>query len=314
MTIATASPALIPFTARHEGRVHRAYRDAGGVVTIGIGFTDLSKIFAVWWRDHRGHGLRLGDTISDGECDLLLALLIDTEYAPPVAARFAGTGIRQHEFDAATDLCFNCGPGSLKWSWAGALAARSVDAAAAKLKVTAVTAGGRRLSGLVRRRSDEARLMAAGDYGQERQSAAGSPPIESGEQSADDVRAFQAKLAALGLYTGAIDGIAGPATRTAVRVFQGGNGLIVDGIAGPATRATLARVVAARRAGQAAGGTAVTAGVAGGGAELAHDPSALDGTTLLAAGAAALIVAALVLGAFLLWRYRGVILRRRTPA
>ena len=36
--ITTAPPALLLFTARHEGRVHKAYRDCGGLVTIGIGF------------------------------------------------------------------------------------------------------------------------------------------------------------------------------------------------------------------------------------------------------------------------------------
>ncbi len=304
-TITTASPALVPFTTRHEGRVHKAYRDAGGVVTIGIGFTALSKVFARWWQAHHGHKLRMGDTISDAECDLLLGLLLNQEYAPPVAKRFKGTGIQQHEFDAATDVSFNCGPGALKWSWANELAARAIAAAAARLRVTAVTAGGRKLAGLVRRRADEARLLEAGNYGE------GTVSLSS---ASDEVKAFQQQLATLGLYKGAIDGVAGAATRTAVCSFQGANDLVVDGLVGPATRATLARAVAARQAKQAAGGSAATAAAAGGGADLAHDPAALDWHLALSVGAAALIVAAVVLGGFLLWRYRGVILRRRTAA
>ncbi len=305
----TASADLIPFTRAFEGTVHRAYRDAGGVVTIGNGFTNLSKSFSAWWTQHRGHALRMGDAITDAECDLLLGRLLAEEYSPPVAKRFAGTGIRQHEFDAATDMSFNCGPGALQWRWATALAARAVATAAARLRATAVTAGGRRLKGLERRRAAEARLMESGDYGDAGQSGSAATAREA-------IKAYQNQLATLGLYAGAIDGIGGAGTLTdgAVRNFQRDQGLVVDGIVGPATRAALTRAVAAKRAGQAAGGGAATAGAAGGASDLAHDPAALDWHTLLTAGTAALAVAAVVLGAFLLWRYRGVILRRRTAA
>ncbi len=304
--ITTASPALVPFTARHEGRVHKAYRDSGGIITIGIGFTNLSKTFSAWWKANKGHALRMSDTISDAECDLLLGKLLAEEYGPPVAKRFAGTGIAQHEFDAATDVSFNCGPGSLKWSWAALLARRAVVQAGAKLKTTAITAGGRKLAGLVRRRADEARLMEAADYG----APASQPSVSS---SVADVKAYQGQLATLGFYKGTIDGKTGPLTEGAVKNFQRAGDLVVDGLVGPATRAALARAVDAKRAGQAAGGSAATAGAAGGGG-LVHDPAALDWHTLLVAGLAALAVAALVLVGFRLWRYRGVILRRRTAA
>ena len=321
--ITTASPALVSFTAAFEGMVHRAYRDAGGVVTIGNGFTNLSQTFSTWWKQHHGHALRMGDTISDAECDLLLGRLLNEEYAPPVAKRFAGLGLGQNEFDAATDVCFNCGAGSLKWSWAGELAARAVAAAAARLRATAVTAGGRRLKGLERRRAAEARLLESGDYGlhpsRSVADAPSSPLGASGKAPSaattrEEIKTCQAQLAALSLYKGAIDGIADPATLAAVRNFQRAGGLVVDGVVGPATRAALARAVNARRAGQATGGSAVTAGAIGGGSDFAHDPSAFDGSTLLTVGVAALIVAALVLAGFALWRYRGVILGRRTAA
>lgn len=54
-----------------------------------------------------------------------------------------------------------------------------------------------------------------------------------------DVRSIQEALKALGLYTGAIDGIAGPKTKASVRAFQRINGLSQDGIVGPKTIAKL---------------------------------------------------------------------------
>jgi peptidoglycan hydrolase-like protein with peptidoglycan-binding domain len=42
-----------------------------------------------------------------------------------------------------------------------------------------------------------------------------------------------------GLYRGAIDGVQGPKTRQAIRIFQRRRGLAVDGLAGPRTRAAL---------------------------------------------------------------------------
>jgi peptidoglycan hydrolase-like protein with peptidoglycan-binding domain len=56
-----------------------------------------------------------------------------------------------------------------------------------------------------------------------------------------DTAALQTALRATGLYGGSIDGIAGPATRAAVRRLQARRGLVVDGIAGPRTRRALGR-------------------------------------------------------------------------
>jgi peptidoglycan hydrolase-like protein with peptidoglycan-binding domain len=53
---------------------------------------------------------------------------------------------------------------------------------------------------------------------------------------------LQVALHARGYYTGAIDGIAGPATARAIRSFQRKRGLRPDGLAGPSTRAALGRL------------------------------------------------------------------------
>lgn len=55
-----------------EGFRTRAYRDQGGVVTIGYGFTMLSTVFSRWWLAHHDHPLRMGDTITRNEADPVL--------------------------------------------------------------------------------------------------------------------------------------------------------------------------------------------------------------------------------------------------
>ena len=54
-----------------------------------------------------------------------------------------------------------------------------------------------------------------------------------------NVAALQSALTSLDLYTGFVDGVRGPLTRSAVIRFQRRRGLLVDGIAGPQTRRAL---------------------------------------------------------------------------
>ena len=208
----------------------------------------------------------------------------------------------QHRFDAAVDVCFNCGPGALKWQWAKALAAGSVGAAAAKLRVTAITAGGRTLAGLKRRRADEAHLLETGDYGQ-------GAAMPAHATSVEEVKAYQKQLAALGFYEGAIDGSAA-SSDAALRKFQHDNGLSVDGVVGPATRSAIARRLAARRGARGA----VAGGLGSATIAAPPDPAALDWVAMVVFAERAAAVAAFVVLASLLWRFRGLILRRRTPA
>ncbi|HSC93103.1 MAG TPA: peptidoglycan-binding protein [Gaiellaceae bacterium] len=63
-------------------------------------------------------------------------------------------------------------------------------------------------------------------------------PTAAGAGSAS-VAALQVGLRAKGVYDGTIDGIAGPATRSAVRALQRRAGLTVDGVVGPRTRRAL---------------------------------------------------------------------------
>jgi peptidoglycan hydrolase-like protein with peptidoglycan-binding domain len=66
-----------------------------------------------------------------------------------------------------------------------------------------------------------------------------APPAHARVSS--DTAALQVALKALRLYSGAIDGVAGPGTRRAVRRLQRRRHLPVDGVAGPRTRRALGR-------------------------------------------------------------------------
>lgn len=61
-------------------------------------------------------------------------------------------------------------------------------------------------------------------------------PAAAAERVNPQVAGLQVALRAYGLYSGAIDGISGPATRTGIKRFQRRAGLQVDGRVGPATR------------------------------------------------------------------------------
>lgn len=298
-TISTASDQDVAFIGDKEGFVSRTYRDSGGVLTIGFGFTMGSKVFASYWLQTRGHALRMGDTMTRAEGNKLLKALLNEEYGAAVARKVKPTV--QHIFGGATSAAFNMGIGGLDWKWGKALAQGLIKEAAALLRVTAITAGGRRLSGLVKRRAAEAHLIETGEY-------LISPTSTPASQSLDveAVREYQQQLKTLGYYTGDVDGSRGPLTKGAVENFQRANGLKVDGVVGPATRATLIRALEdkLRNASSSGGGLAIGTGSTA----LPIETSPLS--IVLLATAAFIIIA---LG-FWLWSNRGRFTGVRTPA
>lgn len=269
------SEAGVAFIAAHEGIVTRAYRDAAGVWTIGIGHTAAAGAPVP----------KAGMTITRAEAFAILAADLP-KYERRVDAALAA--VQQHVFDGAVSFDFNTGA-IHRASWVAAF--RTGDMAEMRKGLTLWTkAGGRVLRGLERRRAAEADLIADGWYG---------APKEAG----DDIRALQRDLAALGFHRGAIDGIAGPITRAAVRAYQAQHpDLVVDGIAGPATRASIARDLAARRAAETVGG--VVAGTIAAGI-----PAAITGEGIFLALVGVVAVAATIAVGVFVYRYRGEVSR-----
>jgi len=165
------------FIRAHEGFRSNAYRDPVGILTIGIGFTWGSKAFKEWWAKYRpGQTFDAKSSMTMAEAESCLMYLCDREYGAAVVRFLGDQVIDQHVFDAACSMTFNCGPGALKWKWAAAMKAGDMKTAAAHLRVTATTAKGKQLPGLVRRRKEEAALLVSGDYAGVKE-AAGAQPI-----------------------------------------------------------------------------------------------------------------------------------------
>jgi len=302
-----------------EGVVLKAYPDVGGVWTIGVGFTMLSKVFAKYWMETRGHALRRGDTITRAECVKLFPQVFNEEYGAAVTRLIAPD--TQNVYDGTGSVAYNAGTGSLRWKWAQDIAAamkyqnpnarRSfIIDGCRKLLTTAITSGGKVWDGLKRRRAIEALLIRDGVY----PSPAGAGFGSSESSTIEEIKAYQNMLAKLGYYGGMIDGSKGPLTSGAVKNFQRDKGLKVDGIVGPATRATLQRAVEEKLQGQVGTGTAGTVTTGGAAVETANHGGAVSLDIILPVLLyGSLAVAAVFIG-FAIWQNRGRIFRKRTPA
>lgn len=295
-------PNLIPFTGQHEGKVLRAYRCPAGVITIGFGFTWGSKIFRTWWLERHGRKLRLGDTIAEADAFYLLKTIIDAEYALPVIKRAPKATL--HAKAAAIDMLFNCGLGAAKWTWFAALVRDDIKDAARRLKVTATTAKGRRLPGLVRRRAEASTIMEFNRWpawvkaprtSAPKEIAAVMPAWRLGE---DDFKQGVDWLVKLGY-------LAEPArkdmelVRSSVRRFQMDHPqLDNDGVMGRATLDQLQRTIDLK-AKSAKGAAGSVAGAATGAADQAVAVSGY-GDWIIYGSLAVLVIG----GAWLAWRYR----------
>lgn len=304
-----ASARIIQFIGGHEGKVLTYYLDPVHVPTIGYGFTWSSKIFQDWWMAHYGRRLKKGDTMTEAQALEVLKLVVEKEAEPPVQAKFPNAVAWIKE--AATSMVYNAGKGSLAWNWATQIRQGNIKEGCALWRTTATTAKGKKLPGLVRRRQEEADIAEFNKWPAWMGDVSTYVPASQIEAPAthitvEDVKQAQQWLNSLGYNAGAIDGVPGPQTTTAVKMFQQEHGTLkVDGIIGPATLSALQRAVEAKKkigAAVGTGGTITAGGVADSAtnADQAVDaPDWLDG--LLIWGGVAIIVVVVV---YLAWRYK----------
>ena len=299
-------PRLIPWAAGNEGFVSRYYKCPAGAGTIGYGFTWTCKPFRDWWLKKYGRKFGPGDVISKEDALPLLRAAIDRQYGLRIRAKVlkAGTRVTPHAAAAAIDMAFNCGTGSLRWSWFKLLLEGRIREAAARFKVTGVTANGRRLPGLVRRRAEGASIM-AGNIWPDWVKVPRSPVVADiaaalprWQIRAEDFWQGVDWLAALKFLEPAERKDAN-AIRSAILTFQKGHPqLDNDGILGRATLDQLQRVIDLKRQAKGTAG-AGSAGASAGVAGIAAEAPGWGGAIVVCSLAAALIV----LG-FLIWRYR----------
>lgn len=133
----------LQLTEGYEGFRDTAYPDVVGVWTIGYG--------------HTGPDVRPGLTITKEQGDTLLRS--DISAAATCVKSAVTFPITQHQFDALVDFTFNLGRGAfLKSTLLKLVNAGDIPGAANEF-LKWVNAGGRRVEGLVRRRTGERALF-----------------------------------------------------------------------------------------------------------------------------------------------------------
>jgi len=129
-----------------EGLRLLAYKDLGGIVTIGYGTTA---------------GVKMGDTVTKAEAEELLRL--DVQRFVDHIAALVTVPLNQNHIDALAALVYNIGPSAFAQS---TLLKRINDGRhdlAASEFERWVNAGGKRINGLVRRRAAERALYESMD-------------------------------------------------------------------------------------------------------------------------------------------------------
>lgn len=137
------SDAGLALTKQFEGLRLEAYRDSGGVWTIGYG--------------HTGRDVSPGRRVSEFEAEVLLR--VDLRDAIACVNRCVEIPLEQHQFDALVDFCYNAGRGNfMRSSLLGKVNLEDFNGVAVQFGLW-VNVDGKPLPGLVRRRAAEAAMF-----------------------------------------------------------------------------------------------------------------------------------------------------------
>jgi lysozyme len=138
-----ASNGIKDFIKRYEGCKLTSYKDSVGVLTIGYG--------------HTGSDVKAGRTITQAEANNLFDKDI-AAFEGQLNSLLVGTQVNQNQFDALLSFSFNLGIGKLKTSTLfKKVKSNPSDESIGNEFRRWVYAGGKVLSGLVRRRDEEAK-------------------------------------------------------------------------------------------------------------------------------------------------------------
>lgn len=137
----------VGFIKRHEGLALVPYICPGGYATIGY-----------------GHLLKDDSIKSINPNDALEFLYADIDRCESGVSRLITVPLAQHQFDALVSFVFNLGSGALQRSTLRSkLNRKEYDNASSEFNRW-VIAGGKRLSGLIKRRQEESDLFKYGIY------------------------------------------------------------------------------------------------------------------------------------------------------
>jgi len=149
MSNQSLSPSGLDFIARHEGYRDQVYNDSAGYPTIGY-----------------GHLIKPGEDFSGGitqeQASQLLAQ--DTKTAVDAVNSKVTASLSQTQFDAVVDFTYNLGGGALGQS----TLLKNINAGNPVVMENFTDwnhAGGKVVTGLTKRRTDEFNLFTQGDYG-----------------------------------------------------------------------------------------------------------------------------------------------------
>lgn len=279
-----------------EGCPLKAYRDVGGVWTIGAGLTAASGVIRP----------KMGMTITQAEADRLLQAALDQKYIPSVL-KVMGASCKQNVVDGAVSFHYNTGAIS-KASWVAKFKRGDFAGTRVALRLWRKTKG-HIVKGLERRREIEADMIILAKYPPEISAPKPTDTLYNYARvvlplSASDIVAIQNDFERLGYAVKAGNNF----HRDAIEKFQRDNNLKIDGIIGKATLATLQRQVDARKKTKVGATAAFATAAAGtGDATLAG----IDSWGSWVGYGAALIAVAYC--GYLAWTYRDVIASKIEP-